>query len=92
MAFILIKSDERPGSCDTAKKIIDLPEVLEVHNVAGEDCYLVKVRVSDSVKLSDFIREKLGVIESITSTRTLIVMDTLKETTNLNISLPESDE
>jgi Lrp/AsnC family leucine-responsive transcriptional regulator len=57
--------------------------VQELHHVAGEDCYLVKVRVGDAAELGRFLREKVGVIESVGSTRTTIVLETIKETAKL---------
>ena len=59
----------------------------EVHHTAGEDCYLVKVRVADTEALGQFMREKVGVIDSVRSTRTTIVLETLKETGTLHIQL-----
>jgi Lrp/AsnC family transcriptional regulator, leucine-responsive regulatory protein len=79
-AFISVRADERVGSCETATRIAALPAVQEVHHVAGEDCYLVKVRVSDAEALGRFLREQIGVIESVRSTRTTIVLETQKET------------
>ncbi len=60
-----------------------LPSVQEIHHVAGEDCYLLKVRVADTEDLARLIRERLGAIPSVRSTRTTIVLETLKETGRL---------
>ena len=57
LAFIFVHADERIGSLDTGKKIARFPEVQEVHQVAGEDCYLVKVRVPDTEALGRLLRE-----------------------------------
>jgi len=83
LAFIFICTTETAGCCETAAELAKLPEILEVHNVAGEDCYMVKIRVSDTKALADFMREKIGVISSITSTRTVIALETVKETSKL---------
>jgi Lrp/AsnC family leucine-responsive transcriptional regulator len=82
-AFIFVKTDERVGTCDAAVRLSELPEVQDVHHVAGEDCYLLKVRVADAAELGRFLREKVGVIESVQSTRTTIVLETIKETGRL---------
>jgi Lrp/AsnC family leucine-responsive transcriptional regulator len=82
-AFIFVKADERVGSLDTAHRLAKLPEVQELHHVAGEDCYLVKVRVADAAELGRLLREKVGVIESVLSTKTTIVLETVKETSKL---------
>jgi Lrp/AsnC family leucine-responsive transcriptional regulator len=82
-AFIFVTVDERVGSFETARRLADLAEVQELHHVAGEDCYLVKIRVADAAELGGFLREKVGVIESVLSTRTTIVLETIKETAKL---------
>src|ERR1700712_5927665 len=39
LAFIFIKSNKRPGDTTIAKQIAKIPEVLEVHHIAGEACF-----------------------------------------------------
>jgi Lrp/AsnC family leucine-responsive transcriptional regulator len=46
---------------------------------------LIKVRVADTEALSKLLREKIGPIETIESTRTTIVLTTIKETAQLPI-------
>lgn len=63
-----------------------LPEVLEVHHVAGEDCVLAKVRVAGTQELSEFLRDKVGSIAAVTTTRTTVVLETVKESSALPIA------
>ena len=91
-AFIFVKADERVGSLETALLLAKLPEVQELHHVAGEDCYLVKVRVADAAELGRLLREKVGVIGSVQSTRTTIVLETIKETGTLPLRPAEPQE
>jgi Lrp/AsnC family leucine-responsive transcriptional regulator len=42
LAFTFVRSNDRPGG-GTARSSRK-PEILEVHHVAGEDCFLVKAR------------------------------------------------
>ena len=86
LAFIFIKSSEGPGNASVAKQLIKIPEVLELHHIAGEDCYLAKVRTKDPQSLIHLMRERFGKIPNIVSTKTTIVLETLKETTQLPIS------
>jgi Lrp/AsnC family transcriptional regulator, leucine-responsive regulatory protein len=79
LAFIFIKSSEGPADASTAKLIAKIPEVLEVHHVAGDDCYLVKIRTEDPQSLIRLMREKFGKIPNIISTKTTIVLETIKE-------------
>lgn len=90
LAFIFVRADETTGSIETAVKLAELPEIMEVHHVAGEDCYLLKIRLQDNKSLAVFMREKLGTIPTIVSTRSVIVLETIKETSR--IGLPEKKE
>lgn len=52
--------------------------VLEAHEVAGDDCYLVKVRVGSTADLADTL-DRLRAIPSVHSTSTTIVLKTILE-------------
>ena len=56
-----------------------------MHFVAGEDCYLIKIRVADTAELAAIIREKIAVITEVVSTRTTTVLHTYKETARIPI-------
>jgi Lrp/AsnC family leucine-responsive transcriptional regulator len=95
LAFVFVRADDKPGAEQTARRVAEIPEVLEVHHVAGEDCFLAKVRAADTESLGRLLRERLGGIASITSTRTTIVLNTVKESAALPIesaadALPET--
>lgn len=92
LAFVFVRSNERAGSVGTAEKIARIPEVLEVHQVAGEDCFLVKLRAADTEGLGRILREKLGTIPTITSTRTTIVLETVKESQTLPLAGEQEEE
>src|SRR5688500_10668268 len=51
LAFVAVRSEEGPADDSVARQLAAFPEVLEVHHVAGEDCYLVKVRARDAEQL-----------------------------------------
>ena len=88
-AFVFVRSSERLGAPDTSSRLAELPEVQEVHHVAGEDCFLVKVRVANARALGTLLSDRFSAIESIVSTRSTIVMETVKETTALPLPLGE---
>jgi Lrp/AsnC family leucine-responsive transcriptional regulator len=54
------------------------PCVLEVHEVAGEDCYLVKVRVGSTTELADAL-DRIRSIPGMVGTRSTVVLRTLLE-------------
>jgi Lrp/AsnC family leucine-responsive transcriptional regulator len=57
------------------QKLMDSDEVLEVHTVAGDDCYLIKVR-TDSIPSLNTLVAKLTAAPLSLTTRTTIVMET----------------
>lgn len=83
LAFVAVRSTEGPADDQVATTLASLPEVLEVHHVAGEDCYLVKVRVKDAEQLGTMLRTRIGRIPGVRSTRTTIVLETVKETSRV---------
>ena len=85
LAFIFMKASDGPGCTDTAEALAKIPEVQEVHHIAGDDCYLVKVRTYDSSTLVRLMRNSFSRIPNILSTRTTIVLETVKEQQQLVI-------
>jgi Lrp/AsnC family leucine-responsive transcriptional regulator len=87
LAYIFIKTNEGPGNASVAKQLSKIPDVLELHHIAGDDCYLAKVRARDPLSLIHLMREKFK-NRNILSTKTTIVLETLKETNQLPIPKP----
>ena len=57
------------------REVMDREDVLEVHTVAGDDCYFIKVR-TDSIPSLNAILNELSSAPLALSTRTTIVMET----------------
>ena len=88
-AFTFVRSEEAVGSTASGRSLAGIPEVMEVHHTAGQDCYLLKVRVADPEALGELLK-KFGAIESVRDTRTTIVLTTVKETIGLPVeAFPE---
>ena len=85
LAFVFMKAADGLGCSTTGKELAKIPEVQEVHSIAGEDCYLVKIRTADSASLMDLMRNQFSKIPNILSTRTTIVLETVKEQQQINI-------
>ena len=51
-----------------------------------DDCFLVKVRARDAEHLGELLKSRIGRIKGVRSTRTTIVLGTLKETQQLPLS------
>lgn len=88
-AFISVRTH---ACCsDTDKFLAEIPEVLEVHDVAGEESYLLKVRVKNTEDLSRLLRERLINVPNVALTKTTVVLQTIKETTALPIKASEEN-
>jgi Lrp/AsnC family leucine-responsive transcriptional regulator len=81
VAFVFVKTNECHDETD--ERLAAIPEVLEVHDVAGDDSYLLKVRAEDPEDLARILREKFKSIPTVVSTRTTVVLRTVKETSEL---------
>jgi Lrp/AsnC family transcriptional regulator, leucine-responsive regulatory protein len=96
VAFIFIRvedpEDLMSGAEGTGEGLAALPSVLELHHLAGEDCFLMKVRARDTDDLYRFLRDELGRFKTIRSTRTTIVLKTVKETTLLPLDRERAGE
>ena len=85
LAFVSIKTATPPGDTHISDVLEKVPEIQELHIVAGEDCLLAKVRTTDAQSLLALMRDKLGRINGVISTKTTIVLQTIKEKNHLVI-------
>ena len=85
VAFVSVKLKKLDAEIKVGQTLSKLPDVQEVHYVAGEDAFVVKVRAADTEALSRLIRDKIAAIAGVQSTRTSIVLSTYKETARIPI-------
>ena len=90
LAFVAVKTSEYGPEQPSAQALAQIPEVLEIHHVAGEDCFLLKVRARDAEHLGQMLRRQIASVPGVTSTRTTIVLETVKETARIPIVRTES--
>lgn len=88
LAFIAVRTSQGPGDERVAQALAQTPEVLEVHHVAGDDCYLAKVRARDAEHIGRLLRHRFGRIPGVVSTKTTIVLETVKESPRLPLRQP----
>ncbi|MFO7764829.1 MAG: Lrp/AsnC family transcriptional regulator [Pelovirga sp.] len=60
--------------------------VQDVHQIAGDDGYLLKVRAADNAELGRILATEIGRIEGVHHTRTHIVLETIKETRKITLT------
>ena len=88
IAFIQIKVTFPGQLIKTGEKLSKIEQIQEVHFLAGEDCLMVKLRVSDNLELETILRTQIASLDIVKETKTLIALSTLKE--SAKIMLPET--
>ncbi len=87
VAFVTVKLKKLDEQIKVGETLSGIPEFQEVHYVAGEDAFLVKIRAADPEALSRLIRDKIASIGAVQSTRTAIALSTYKETARIPIEI-----
>lgn len=75
-----------------ARKILELPEVLECHRVAGDQSYLIKVKTANTRSLDRLLVDRVRTIPGVTSTATTIVLSSIKESSHVHVPSPDEDD
>ena len=96
-AFILASVSYRTKADDTpvsqravAEEIAKFPEVQEVHIITGDWDLLIKLRAENVEAIGKFVVDKLRLIKGLEKTLTCMVFETVKETTEVAVSLRKS--
>ncbi|RMG33003.1 MAG: Lrp/AsnC family transcriptional regulator [Methanobacteriota archaeon] len=82
IGFVLLTFDQAKTNIvqeDAARVISKLPQVEEVHIIAGQWDILCKIRSNSITALGDFVIKELKGVEGISSSLTLVVLKTFKE-------------
>ena len=79
LAFVFVTGDRPAQGPDLGRHLATIAGVEEVHVIAGEDCFLLKVRAADTDDLYRVLRERIGSIPGIHAIRTTIVLETVSE-------------
>ena len=67
------------------RRIQRIPEVTECYNTSGAYDYLLKVRARDMKQYQEFVLNKLGEIESLSSIESTFVMSEVKQNYGINL-------
>jgi len=84
MAFVQVSVQSSYHS-PLAIQLSNVTGVQDVHQVAGEDGYLLKLRVADNGELGRVIAEEISPLPGVQQTRTSIVLNTIKETRKIDL-------
>ncbi len=86
IAFVSVSTlENQEEAISIGDQLAKLPEAQEVHYVAGDDSYLVKLRVANTTELDHVLRHKIIPIEGVQKTSTGTVLSTYKETAQIPI-------
>lgn len=85
-AFIRMRTGFGTDHHNAVQALTEIPEILEIHETAGDDCLMLKLRVADMQAFSDLLNAKIRPIPGIQDTRTTVVISTAKETQLLELS------
>ena len=91
VAFALVTLSEGNEFADDdriVKSICDEPDVLEFHRVAGQDCYLIKIRTATNKDLEKLLR-RIRSIRGVARSRTTIVLSTELESASIEVPSEE---
>ncbi len=80
VAFIAVRLERPRHRAGFLARLAELDEVLECHHVAGDDDYLLKVRVGSLRALEALVSDGLKSVAGVASTRTTVALSTVKET------------
>ncbi len=79
LAFIFVTDAKPSQGFDTAAALSDVTGLEELHKIAGDDCYLLKVRTSGTEELNSIIEQQINPVQSVTRVRTTIVLNSVAE-------------
>ena len=85
VAFVTVTIAHLGEEIRFGKTFARIPEIQEVHYIAGKDAFLLKVRVSDPEALGGFLREAIAKIDGIRSISSAVVLSTYKETARIPV-------
>jgi len=86
VSFMFIETEADADELALGQSLAAIPEVQEVHYVAGEDRFLIKLRAAGTSDLDEIRRLKISTLDKVRSTRTIIALSTFKETARIPIA------
>ncbi|MEM1264486.1 MAG: Lrp/AsnC family transcriptional regulator [Pseudomonadota bacterium] len=79
LAFVFVTDAKPSMGFDTAAALADVTGLEELHKIAGDDCYLLKIRASGTSELNAIIEQEINPVQSVTRVRTTITLKSVVE-------------
>lgn len=94
LAFVFVRLETGVNRRTAGEELARIEGVQEVHHIAGEDCFVVKVRARDTDTLGALLEDSFHATPGVEATRTTIVLGTVAEHTRVptGISLVEAPD
>jgi Lrp/AsnC family leucine-responsive transcriptional regulator len=89
IAFIQIKLKSPANLMETGKLLSKIEQIQEVHHLAGDDCLMIKLRVSGNTQLETILRTQIASLDIVKDTKTHIALSTYKETAKIKLPQPD---
>lgn len=91
-AFVEVRTSASLRGEAVVEGLAAIERVVELHDVAGDACYLLKVIAQDIDDLHRTIHHEIGKVEGVVSTSTSISLKTFKETVAVPIGRSSQGE
>jgi Lrp/AsnC family transcriptional regulator, leucine-responsive regulatory protein len=85
VGFIHLSMDAGADETSLIANLSAIEDIQEIHFIAGDDGYLIKIRVAGTEDLDRLVREKIRSIAGVCATRTSVALATIKETARITI-------
>ncbi len=85
MAFVQVRV-QSSSRINLVTALSAVTGVQDVHQVAGEDGYLLKLRLADNAELGKVLAEEICSLNGVLQTKTSIVLNTIKETRKIDLN------
>ncbi len=79
LAFVFVTDAKPSQGFDTAAALSQVTGLEELHKIAGDDCYLLKIRASGTDELNEIIEQQINPVQSVTRVRTTIALNSVTE-------------
>jgi Lrp/AsnC family leucine-responsive transcriptional regulator len=89
--FIQVKTEENVGKTTVGHRLADLPNIQTVHFIAGEYSYMLQARLKDTDDLVELLKS-IGDTPEVSDTRTILVLDSIKESLGLPMDKMQTRE
>ena len=91
-AFVSVFVEHPRDETDFKRRLDTLPEVQECHHITGDFSFLLKVRTKSTETFERLLINGINSIPGVKRTKTIIVMSSLKETTQIPLQIPDIEQ